>query len=32
LSEEDSERFRRLLSIKEYWKMEEVALTYFDEL
>jgi predicted transposase/invertase (TIGR01784 family) len=32
LSEEDSERFRRLLSKKEERKMEEVELTYFDEL
>jgi predicted transposase/invertase (TIGR01784 family) len=32
LSEEESERFRRLLSEKEYRKMQEVELTYFDEL
>jgi hypothetical protein len=32
LSEEDSEGFRRLLSGKEYRKMEDVELTYFDEL
>jgi hypothetical protein len=32
LSEEDCERFRRLLSKKEKQKMAEVELTYFDEL
>jgi hypothetical protein len=32
LSEVEAERFRQLLSGKEYRKMEEVELTYFDEL
>jgi len=32
LSGEEVERFRRLISGKEYRKMQEVELTYFDEL
>jgi len=32
LSGEEVKRFRRLMSGKEYGKMEEVELTYFDEL
>jgi predicted transposase/invertase (TIGR01784 family) len=32
LSREEVERFRRLISGKEYRKMQEVELTYFDEL
>jgi predicted transposase/invertase (TIGR01784 family) len=32
LSQQESERFRRLLSGKENRKMEDVELTYFDEL
>jgi hypothetical protein len=32
LSDLEAERFRRLLSEKEYRKMEDVELTYFDEL
>lgn len=32
LSGEEAERFRRLISGKEYKKMQELELTYFDEL